>query len=213
MTGRLEELREKIVGVSLQSFVDTLNEKGDPIIYATALRYHRDRRPSAAYLANVASVFRVRLEWLVNGSSPVREEPPDPADDPAHAKDSADDVLSDIVIAYGDRAEWITHDPAIRDQLLRCQRRKDAGYREHVAMLTDRETVGVEVGLQVSLAIGRALRAAVDALDVDPNTLSPGAREDLVVAFAQMVIAVENAPPGPAKVRSGRAIVRLETDE
>ena len=201
MTHRLEELRGDILQIPLMRFVEILNTYDGPrITYPSALRYHRDRTPTAEYLTRVSTAFDVTLDWLMKGTGMARDDADELLTDRMESlRESSRLVIGDIASGYGDNAEWITSDPAIRFQLLRCQRRKDAGYRKHVAMLTG-ETVGVEVGLQVSRGIGKALRAAVNALDVDPNTLSPGAREDLVVAFAQMVIAVENAPPAGAKI-------------
>lgn len=73
-SARLQSLQTRLGVESVQEFVDALNRgSDDPIPYATARRYHRDREPPPPYLARVARTFGVRLNWLLTGEEPALE--------------------------------------------------------------------------------------------------------------------------------------------
>lgn len=76
---RLERVREERGYQDLRSFWRDLvkpfeGDEGYDISYDAARTYHVEgRQPPAAYLARVAKVFGVRLEWLVTGEGQPTE--------------------------------------------------------------------------------------------------------------------------------------------
>ena len=69
---RLEAVRAQR-GESLRKMWQTLQASGWSGEYRTVMRYHRDRDPPVSYLAAVAKVYRVSVEWLVAGTGGMYE--------------------------------------------------------------------------------------------------------------------------------------------
>jgi hypothetical protein len=68
---RLEHVRTQNGLPSLRSFWQRLQDGWeDGASYEAVRGYHWNREPPAAYLARVAQVFGVRLEWLITGTGP-----------------------------------------------------------------------------------------------------------------------------------------------
>src|SRR5687768_13368277 len=87
MAKRLEKVRTRFGVRSRREFWLQLGEK-DPeldvvrwktkdgeesVSYPSVKYYHFDRDAPAAYLARVAAVFGVRLEWLISGTDEMTE--------------------------------------------------------------------------------------------------------------------------------------------
>lgn len=69
---RLEHVRHLHGVPTLRAFFDRLVEPRSPtdtyqLSYAAVRNYHFDREPPASYLARVAQVFGIKLEWLITG--------------------------------------------------------------------------------------------------------------------------------------------------
>ncbi len=67
---RVEEVRLK-AGLSLKGMHDRLTEHGYSGSYEAVRAYHKDKPPTAEYLACIQLGFRVNLNWLLTGTSRV----------------------------------------------------------------------------------------------------------------------------------------------
>jgi hypothetical protein len=69
---RLEEVRREHGFGTLLAFVDRMRDAGEPVVYATASRYHKNREPSIGYLVAIVRTFGVSAHWLLTGQEPTR---------------------------------------------------------------------------------------------------------------------------------------------
>ncbi len=72
ISARLEHVRGRFGYKSRRAFWQALCDEWDePVSYEAVRMYHWKREPPPSYLARVAEVFGVRIEWLVTGEGRV----------------------------------------------------------------------------------------------------------------------------------------------
>jgi hypothetical protein len=97
---------------SLRSFWQRLREGWDDGVSYEAVRgYHYDREPPAAYLARVAQVFGVRLEWLITGTGPQTNLD-------AALLDLVDRPPDDMRQALAGHLEWLRLSPGLEARVM-----------------------------------------------------------------------------------------------
>jgi hypothetical protein len=74
ISARLEHVRGRFGYKSRRAFWQALCDGwDDPVSYEAVRMYHWKRQPPPSYLARVAEVFGVRLEWLITGEGRITE--------------------------------------------------------------------------------------------------------------------------------------------
>lgn len=195
MAKRLEDVRTNVARIpSLRGFWQRVVEDwpedllGPPVSYEAVRNYHFDRDAPVSYLAQVARVFGVRLEWLAYGAGAMTEEDERLRAAEERAIQEAGNLVADahaeIVEAFGPGGE-----------------RLERGFLASLVVRTWRRVMFTPAGERLFLsgqlpgAIGRGLRAPFDALGVDPAAMPQAAFEDAIVAACAALVQVAQGTP------------------
>lgn len=176
---RLEQVRTTLGYEDLRSFWRDLTSEGFHISYDAARVYHDvdrqpPREPPAAYLARVAGMCSVRLEWLITGQGEARQHAEAEAKLAALEEFVAADYFAGIAAALGKSAAC---------RVLRGTRRVLLAHTLTRFRTTPHNTPWLEArysDARLGEAVGRALQAAFGVLKLDTADLPDDALTDYV---------------------------------
>jgi len=178
------------------------------VSYASVWEYVEGKTdPPLSFLRVAAEVLGVREGWLATGEG----HPTDGHAAEAHvaetvAADVAEDVLAEIRLGFAgedsEEGNWLESNAIARAALVHAWRRRREGFRNRIgASVTESLDPSVaqaeghppaEVGL--AREVGAALRATLDALNVDQTQVPSDAREDFVMGMVQAITALVHVP-------------------
>lgn len=165
---RLENVRQS-TGLDLKSFHARLvEEEGLETTYHAARRWHYDRPPPVDYVAKVAKVYDVNLEWLATGAG-------DPGDVRVSPRGEIEAVTRREWVRKG-LSEGFFEDPdhEIADRI-KLDVLTDVWVRAAIRTLSTVQYEGPEE-YELARRVGEAAAAPLRAFAIDPTSVPP---EDL----------------------------------
>ena len=210
---RLEAARE-YAGLSVRALHLEMQEREVPgSSYPNVHRYLKgELEPSLGFLREAADVMHVRPKWLIADAGEMTEEAERARLVEARAargdiEDPPEFIVQDIRSGFDpdtpptETEWWLSGRPVAVAELVAATRRKQRAYRMATGFGDDAPAEEADsIAAEMAIRVGEALRATLDALDVDPESMDHDAREDFIRGMATAIIATVNAAPRGAQV-------------